>query len=172
MFREKTNAWEQRKLGDIVQITMGQSPKSINYTNNPIDHILVQGNTDMKAGFVEPHVWTTQITKTAEKGDLIMSVRAPVGDIGKTNYNVVLGRGVAGIKGNSFIFQELGMMKLNGYWNRYSTGSTFESINSKELKESKVCLPTEKEQTKIGSFFKNLDHLITLHQRQPFSLNT
>ncbi|WP_270334780.1 restriction endonuclease subunit S [Ligilactobacillus acidipiscis] len=161
-----TDDWEQRKLGDIVPITMGQSPNSINYTDNPQDQILVQGNADMKEGYVVPRVWTTQITKMADKGDLILSVRAPVGDIGKTNYDVVLGRGVAGIKGNSFIFQQLGMMKLNGYWNRYSTGSTFESINSKDLKTSVINIPSKEEQTKIGKFFDNIDHLITLHQQQ------
>src|SRR5699024_1107230 len=90
-----TEDWEQRKLGEIVQITMGQSPNSENYTENPEDYILVQGNADMKNNRVVPRVWTTQITKQAEKGDLILSVRAPVGDIGKTDYDVVLGRGVA-----------------------------------------------------------------------------
>ncbi|WP_225367070.1 restriction endonuclease subunit S, partial [Lentilactobacillus kefiri] len=92
------DAWEQRKLGEEAQLTMGQSPNSENYTKNPDDYILVQGNADMKNGRVVPRVWTTQITKKAEKSDLILSVRAPVGDIGKTDYDVVLGRGVAAIK--------------------------------------------------------------------------
>ncbi|HEM5180779.1 TPA: restriction endonuclease subunit S, partial [Streptococcus suis] len=109
---------------------MGQSPDSKNYTNNPLDNILVQGNADLKNGNVEPRVWTTQITKIAEKGDIIVSVRAPVGDVAKTSYKVVLGRGVAGIKGNDFIYQTLIRMKQFGYWMKLSTGSTFESINS------------------------------------------
>ena len=159
------DAWEQRKLGEEAQLTMGQSPNSENYTKNPDDYILVQGNADMKNGRVVPRVWTTQITKKAEKSDLILSVRAPVGDIGKTDYDVVLGRGVAAIKGNEFIFQQLGKMKLTGYWTRYSTGSTFESINSNDIKDAKIMVPVEEEQQKIGSFFKQLDHLITLHQR-------
>ena len=158
--------WEQRKLGEEAQLTMGQSPNSENYTKNPDDYILVQGNADMKNGRVVPRVWTTQITKKAEKSDLILSVRAPVGDIGKTDYDVVLGRGVAAIKGNEFIFQQLGKMKLTGYWTRYSTGSTFESINSNDIKDAKIMVPVEEEQQKIGSFFQQLDHLITLHQRK------
>ena len=145
---------------------MGQSPNSENYTENPDDFILVQGNADMKNGRVFPRVWTTQITKTAEKNDLILSVRAPVGDIGKTDYNVVLGRGVAAIKGNEFLFQLLGKMKENGYWTKLSTGSTFDSINSNDIKGAGILLPSEDEQKKIGSFFANLDHLITLHQRE------
>ncbi len=159
-----TEDWEQRKLGEIVQITMGQSPNSENYTENPEDYILVQGNADMKNNRVVPRVWTTQITKQAEKGDLILSVRAPVGDIGKTDYDVVLGRGVAAIKGNDFIFQQLGKMKESGYWNRFSTGSTFESINSNDIREALITIPTGEEQQKIGIFFKQLDDTITLHQ--------
>ncbi|MDN6778392.1 MAG: restriction endonuclease subunit S, partial [Enterococcus sp.] len=158
--------WEERKLGDEVLIVMGQSPNSENYTDNPNDHILVQGNADMKNGHVFPRVWTTQVTKQAEKNDLILSVRAPVGDIGKTDYDVVIGRGVAAIKGNEFIFQNLGKMKSDGYWTRYSTGSTFESINSSDIKEAIISIPRIEEQQKIGSFFKQLDNTIALHQRK------
>ena len=158
--------WEQHKLGDEVRIVMGQSPNSENYTDDPNDYILVQGNADMKNGRVFPRVWTTQVTKQAEKDDLILSVRAPVGDIGKTAYDVVIGRGVAAIKGNEFIFQNLGKMKSDGYWTRYSTGSTFESINSTDIKEAIISVPAIEEQNKIGSFFKQLDNTIALHQRK------
>ena len=165
-FKGFTDDWEQRKLGEVVEITMGQSPSSKNYTENPNDHILVQGNADMKNGYVVPRVWTTQITKQAEKGDLILSVRAPVGDIGKTDYDVVLGRGVAAIKGNSFIFQLLTKMKINGYWTRFSTGSTFESINSDNIKNAQISIPSLREQEKIGGLFNEFDSLIALHQRK------
>ncbi|KXT63343.1 restriction endonuclease subunit S [Lactococcus sp. DD01] len=165
-FKGFLDDWEQRKLGEIVKITMGQSPSSENYTTNPEDYILVQGNADMKNGRVFPRVWTTQVTKIAEKNDLILSVRAPVGDIGKTDYNVVLGRGVAAIKGNEFIFQLLGKMKKNGYWTKLSTGSTFESINSVDIKEAQILLPSGKEQIQIGYFFQLLDNTISLHQRK------
>ena len=165
-FKGFTDEWEQRKLGDEVRIVMGQSPNSENYTDDPNDYILVQGNADMKNGRVFPRVWTTQVTKQAEKDDLILSVRAPVGDIGKTAYDVVIGRGVAAIKGNEFIFQNLGKMKSDGYWTRYSTGSTFESINSTDIKEAIISVPAIEEQNKIGSFFKQLDDTIALHQRK------
>ncbi|WP_143464032.1 restriction endonuclease subunit S [Levilactobacillus enshiensis] len=165
-FKGFTDPWEERKLGDEVLIVMGQSPNSENYTDNPNDHILVQGNADMKNGHVLPRVWTTQVTKQAEKNDLILSVRAPVGDIGKTAYDVVIGRGVAAIKGNEFIFQNLGKMKSDGYWTRYSTGSTFESINSTDIKEAIISIPTIEEQQKIGIFFNKLDDNISLHQRK------
>jgi type I restriction enzyme S subunit len=165
-FKGFTEAWEQRKLGEVVGITFGQSPNGVNYTNNPEDYILVQGNADMKNNRVFPRVWTTQVTKTADCGDLIFSVRAPVGEVGKTDYNVVIGRGVASIKGNDFIYQSLIRMNLNGFWKSFSSGSTFESINSSDLKNATLFIPREKEQLLLGSFFNQVDNLITLHQRK------
>ena len=158
------NEWENKSLGSTVEIIMGQSPDSKNYTDNPNDYILVQGNADMQNGRVVPRVWTTQITKLAEKGDLILSVRAPVGDIGKTDYNVVLGRGVAAVKGNEFIFQLLSRMKQSNYWSKLSTGSTFESINSNDIKSAEIYLPSPEEQSAIGSLFRTLDELLASYK--------
>lgn len=161
-----TENWKQKQLEEISLITMGQSPNGDNYTDDPSDYILVQGNADMKNGRVVPRVWTTQVTKIAEKGDLILSVRAPVGEIGKTDFNVVLGRGVTGIRGNEFIYQSLIRMKSSGYWKRYSTGSTFESINSRDIKEALILTPSSGEQEKIGNFFKQLDETIVLYEQK------
>ena len=161
-----TEAWEQRKLGDVVQITMGQSPDGSTYSDIPSNYILVQGNADLEDGWVKPRVWTTQITKQADVGDLIMSVRAPAGAMGKTAYNAVIGRGVAAIKGNEFIYQLLVKMDKEGYWKKDSTGSTFESLNSESIKNAEIKFPSSEEQKKIGAYFNNLDYLITLHQRE------
>lgn len=164
-----TNAWEQRKLGAIVQITMGQSPDGSTYSDTPADYILVQGNADLKNGWVCPRVWTTQKTKFATAGDLIMSVRAPAGSVGKTAYDVVLGRGVASLKGNEFIYQSLVKMDFDGYWKAESTGSTFESLSSDSISTAELYCPSEDEQHKIGIFLSRLDSLLTLHQRQSVS---
>ena len=155
------NEWINQRLGKTVEIIMGQSPDSKNYTDNPNDYILVQGNADMQNGRVVPRVWTKQVTKLAEKGDLILSVRAPVGDIGTTDYPVVLGRGVAAIRGNDFLFYLLSRMKQTNYWAKFSTGSTFESINSNDIKSSEICLPSQDEQSVIGSLFRTLDNLLS-----------
>ena len=168
MFTTSTFSWEQRKLGDVVQITMGQSPDGSTYSDEPSDYILVQGNADMQNGWVCPRIWTTQITKKADAGDLIMSVRAPAGAMGKTAYNAVIGRGVAAIKGNEFIYQLLVKMDMDGFWKTLSCGSTFESLNSDNIKNAEVKVPTTAEQVQIGDFFRHLDNLITLHQRKPF----
>ncbi|MET1998668.1 restriction endonuclease subunit S [Enterococcus faecalis] len=165
-FADFEDDWQLCKLGATFSIIMGQSPNSENYTENPDDYILVQGNSDMKNNKVVPRIWTTQVTKKAEKGDLILSVRAPVGEIGKTDYNVVLGRGVAAVKGNDFIFQQLRKMKDSGYWTRYSTGSTFESINSNDIKEALINIPNKDEQQKIGDLFTHLDDAIILNQNK------
>ena len=164
--------WEAKILSRVTNITMGQSPKSENYTDNPNDYILVQGNADIKNKQVVPRLWTTEVTKMAEIGDIILTVRAPVGDIGKTDYNVVIGRGVAAIKGNDFIFYTLEKMKMTGFWNRFSTGSTFDSISSNDIKEAIIQIPTLKEQQAIGAYFSNLDNLINSYQEKIFQLET
>ena len=162
-----TGAWEQRKLGEICQVTMGQSPDGSTYSETPSDYILVQGNADLKDGWVSPRIWTTQKTKTADVGDLIMSVRAPAGAMGKTSYNVVLGRGVAGIKGNEFIYQSLVKMDSDGYWKKLAAGSTFESINSDVVNGAELVVPQDiAEQDRIGEYFASLDRLMALHQRK------
>ena len=164
-FNGFTDDWEQRELKEIVQITMGQSPAGSTYSNEPSEHILVQGNADLLDGWVSPRIWTTQITKKADAGDLIMSVRAPAGSMGKTAYDAVIGRGVAAIKGNEFIYQLLVKMDEVGYWKTFSCGSTFESLSSDTIKNAEVNVTLIAEQTQIGLFLNQLDSLITLHQR-------
>ncbi|MDB7793365.1 restriction endonuclease subunit S [Lacticaseibacillus paracasei] len=160
------NAWEKRKLGEVATITMGQSPDSKNYTLNPQDHILVQGNADIKNGWVEPRVWTTQITKIAKKGSVLLSVRAPVGEVSKTAFDVVLGRGVASVGQTDFLYQYLITLKINGFWLRYSTGSTFDSINSADIKDAIIFLPEKNEQSRIAKTLNCIDNLIAATQRR------
>lgn len=170
-FKGFTETWEQRKLGSICKITMGQSPNGSTYSETPCDYILVQGNADLKDGWVVPRIWTSQITKTAKSGDLIMSVRAPAGAIGKTAYDVVIGRGVASINGNEFIYQTLKKYEIEGYWRKIATGSTFKSINSEDINDTILFVPIDdSEQKQIGSLFSKLDNLITLHQCKHFSI--
>lgn len=163
-FKGYSDAWEKRKLGEVATITMGQSPDSKNYTLNPQDHILVQGNADIKNGWVEPRVWTTQITKIAKKGSVLLSVRAPVGEVSKTAFDVVLGRGVASVGQTDFLYQYLITLKISGFWLRYSTGSTFDSINSSDIKEAIIFLPKKNEQDRIAKTLNCIDNLIAATQ--------
>ena len=165
-FKGFTEKWEQVELNDIAPVTMGQSPNSKNYTENPNNYILVQGNADLFNGQVLPRIYTTQVTKVAHVGDILMSVRAPVGNIAQTQYDVVIGRGVAAISGNLFIKQLLNKMDKAGYWNKYIAGSTFESVNSNDIKSANIKVPKLEEQEKIGQLFQSLDKTITLHDKK------
>lgn len=165
-FKGFSENWDEKKLGEIVEIIMGQSPDGANYTNNPNDYILVQGNADLKNGFVVPRVYTTQITKKIARDNIILTVRAPVGAVAITNFDVVLGRGVAGIKGNLFIYYLLLLIELSGIWTQLSSGSTFDSINSNHIKQILIKIPNLKEQTQIGNFFQQLDKQITEQQNK------
>ena len=146
---------------------MGQSPDSINYTGNSDDTVLIQGNADLNNGIVVPRIWSSQITKKSYPNDIIFTVRAPVGEIARNPYFATIGRGVASFKGNDFLYQSLIQKKENNYWNNISAGSTFDSINSDQLKNVIIDLPKNNlEQGKIGELFTNLDNLITLHHRK------
>ncbi|TLF40325.1 restriction endonuclease subunit S [Lacticaseibacillus zeae] len=165
-FKGFSDAWEKRKLGQIAEILMGQSPDSKNYTTDPKDYILVQGNADIKNGWVYPRVWTTQVTKIAKKGSVLLSVRAPVGEVARSAFDVVLGRGVASIGHDDFLYHYLVRMKENGFWLKLSTGSTFDSINSKDIKEAALFVPEKPEQQKISRILNSLNHLIAATQQK------
>lgn len=158
--------WEEKELGEIAPITMGQSPDGNTYSDIPSDYILVQGNADLKNGWVVPRVWTTQITKQADAGDLIMSVRAPAGAMGKTAYDAVIGRGVAAIKANEFIYQLLVKQDGDGFWKQLACGSTFDSLSAVNIRSLKILIPSVEEQNSIGQFFQNLDQFISLQQHK------
>ena len=158
--------WIQCKLEKEALLTMGQSPSGSTYSDQPSTYILVQGNADLKNGWVKPRIWTTQITKLAKKGDIIITVRAPAGKVGRTNFDVVLGRGVASIQGNDFIFYLLSKMDMNKYWKKYAAGSTFESINSDDIKNTRVHVPNLPEQNRIANLFLRLDDLIRFQQNK------
>ena len=158
--------WIQCKLEKEALLTMGQSPSGSTYSDQPSTYILVQGNADLKNGWVKPRIWTTQITKLAKKGDIIITVRAPAGKVGRTNFDVVLGRGVASIQGNDFIFYLLSKMDINKYWKKYAAGSTFESINSNDIKNTRVHVPNLSEQNRIANLFLRLDDLIRFQQNK------
>ena len=170
-FNKFTEKWNQCRLNDHTIVTMGQSPNSKNYTNNQTGKILVQGNADLYKNKVLKRVFTTEVTKTAVKNDILISVRAPVGDIARNQYeSVVIGRGIASIKGNDFLYYQLEKMKNNGFWNKYIAGSTFESITGKDLKNTKIYTTNSDEERKIGNIFSSLTKIIQLQEHKIDSL--
>nr|WP_244942390.1 restriction endonuclease subunit S [Staphylococcus argensis] len=152
--------WENKLLGNLVNITMGQSPSSKNYTENSNYTTLVQGNADLNNGYIQPRIYTKQITKLAEVNDILLTVRAPVGKIGRAQLKACIGRGVCAIKGDSFIYYFLELFDLQNKWIRFSQGSTFESISGNEIKNIDVAYPINEERQKISEFLSKLDELL------------
>lgn len=131
-------------LSDIADITMGQSPKGTSYNDKKTGIMFFQGKTDFGYRFPNERIYTTEPKRFAEKGDILMSVRAPVGDLNIADKKCCIGRGLASLRSKnncqSFLFYTLQNAKsqldmFNG------EGTVFGSINQKSLKELPVAIP-------------------------------
>ena len=156
--------WKRRTLGKISEIIMGQSPDSANFTSNEQDTVLIQGNADLNGGKITPRIYTTQITKTCEAGDIILTVRAPVGDLAIANTRACIGRGVCAIKGDPYIYHYLEMIRDTEGWRKIIQGSTFESINSADVKDLPIVVPNSEERKKITIFLSALNKKVENHE--------
>jgi len=152
--------WEEKTLGEISLIIMGQSPLSIYYNKNYQGLPLIQGNADIGDRKTINRIYTTQITKQCDKEDIILSVRAPVGTVAKASSKACIGRGVCAIKtDNNFLYHYLVFAESD--WTKYSKGSTFDSISSDELKNIPLTIPLAKEeQTAIAQILTDMDNEI------------
>lgn len=159
-----SNNRKKIKLREIANITMGQSPSSKFYNNFGYGLPFLQGNRTFGDKYPTFDTWTNSPTKIAEKNDVIMSVRAPVGDLNITPVQMCLGRGVCSIRSlsgnNEFIYYSLkNAMKVisaNG-----SKGTVFDSINRNDLENIEIFLPTNmEEQIDISTILSNIDSLI------------
>ncbi|WP_251939700.1 restriction endonuclease subunit S [Limosilactobacillus reuteri] len=163
-FKNFKGDWEQQRLEEVAQVTMGQSPSSRNYTNNPNDYVLVQGNTDLKSNKISPRIWTKEITKQVRKGEFIMTVRAPVGYLAMANMDAVIGRGVAAIDGNKYLYYLLQTKLLDRTWEKLSSGSTFESISSNDIKNLEIKVTENEEEKLIAKLMDTVTFLLNLWQ--------
>lgn len=156
-----SETWDVKPLGDVAEIVMGQSPSSSNYNSNGIGLPLIQGNADIANRKTIKRVFTTEITKRGRAGDILMSVRAPVGEISRTDFDVCLGRGVCAIQNtNDFMYHYL--IGKEPTWARLSKGSTFDSVNSTEVKALEVAFPPLPEQAAIATILADMDAGITV----------
>ena len=164
-FKEFSDEWEEKKLGEISEIIMGQSPDSKNYNEKNIGLPLIQGNADCKNRKVYPRLYTSEITKESIPNDIIMTVRAPVGAIAFSNIHSCIGRGVCAIRNtNNFIYHYL--IKLENSWEKISQGSTFTAVNSNDIKKLQLILPNIQEQEKIANFLSDIDKKISLTEEK------
>ena len=153
--------WKVNQLGDVAEIVMGQSPSSAYYNTRSEGLPLIQGNADASNRKTVARVFTTQVTKTARAGDILMTVRAPVGEVFRATFDACLGRGVCAIRfSNDFLYHFL--VFLEPRWAKHSKGSTFDSVSSNDIKAVEFEIPTDvDEQTDIAAVLSDMDTEIT-----------
>ncbi len=159
--------WEVKRLWEIAEIVMGQSPSSSNYNSRGDGLPLIQGNADIVDRKTIKRIFTTQITKSGREGDVLMSVRAPVGEISRALFDVCLGRGVCALRfPNDFLYHYL--IFLEPSWAKHSKGSTFDSVNSADVKAVEIKMPLDAgEQTAIATVLSDMDaEIAALEQRR------
>lgn len=154
------------KLEEIVDVTMGQSPKSEYYNTEKNGYPFLQGNRTFGFKYPTFDTYTTVMTKFAKAGDVIMSVRAPVGALNITPVDMCLGRGVCSLRmknGNqSFLFY---MMKYYvSHLIKKESGTVFGSVNRNDINGLEVDIPEDvDEQKKIARYLEMIDDKIELN---------
>ena len=156
--------WPHVKLVDVATVIAGQSPKAESYNKEAIGTPFMQGKKDYGDKFPTPTVWTKSVSKLAESGDILMSVRAPVGALNIANQRICIGRGLAAIRATDkisrrYLFYALLQISedLEG-----DSGSIFNSINKKQIEEINFILPPSSEQKRIVATFDSVDDVIEL----------
>ena len=142
--RKIPKGWSAGQLSDIANITMGQSPSGDTYNENGSGTIFYQGCTDFGTRFPVPRVYTSAPTRFAKAGDILMSVRAPVGTLNIAMEDCCIGRGLAAL--NSKFGSQLHLLyTLSGFKQLFDVmdgnGTTFGSITKDTFFEMKVVIP-------------------------------
>lgn len=151
------------KLKEIANIVAGQSPKSEFYTKNIDDTPFLQGNRTFGYKYPLIDTYTKKITKLAKPGQVLMSVRAPVGDINITKNVVCVGRGLNVLDAkdgdNEFLYYALKANIPNIV--KKGNGTTYDSISTDELKEIEIIIPkNDNIRKKISKILGNIDKQI------------
>jgi type I restriction enzyme S subunit len=155
-----TDDWREERLGDICEIVMGQSPESRHYNRAGNGLPLIQGNADIANRRTIQRVWTTSAPKRAEAGDVLLTVRAPVGAVGRASAEVCLGRGVCAVKSNEVVSDFLFHALVAGEprWSALEQGSTFTAANGRDVADFTVCVPEQhSEQQAIAEVLSDMD---------------
>jgi type I restriction enzyme S subunit len=137
--------WTDGTLEDIAQITMGQSPEGSSYNEDEEGTLFFQGSTDFGLRFPYPRVYTTNPSRIAKCGDILLSVRAPVGALNVAMNDCCIGRGLAALhsKNNSQLFLYYTLDNFKYIFNiMNSNGTTFGSITKDYLLNLPVIIPT------------------------------
>ena len=144
--------WEWRKLGEVCEVISGQSPQSKFYNKNGDGLPFYQGKKGFTEKFIDsPNTWTTNITKEAQKDDILMSVRAPVGPVNFATQKICIGRGLTAIRASETIDKDFLFYFFIKHKNEIvgNNGAVFDSINRDQIKAIKIPLPPLPEQKRI-----------------------
>ena len=155
------------KLKDIATVIMGQSPKGSSYNNEKIGIPFLQGNRTFGRLYPTIDTWTAEPNKIGRRNSILMSVRAPVGDLNIANENICIGRGLCSIEmlngNNQFLYyllkNSISEIKIK------STGTIFDSINRTELENIEVLDFNEKQQNKVVNILFSIDKKIELNNQ-------
>jgi type I restriction enzyme, S subunit len=157
--------WRWVKLGDICEIIAGQSPPGSTYRVTPEGPPFFQGKADF--GLLNPvaRVWCVEPIKIALPGDILISVRAPVGPTNVANVRCCIGRGLAAIRCTQQVDQEFLLLALRMFESKLAqrgSGSTFEAISRNDLVNFKIPIPHIDEQKRIAGV---LNEKLTMVER-------
>ena len=155
--------WKVGTIGEIANITMGQSPSGDSYNEEGKGEVFYQGRAEFGSRFPTRRLFTTEPKRMAEKGAVLMSVRAPVGDLNIATEKCCIGRGVAAIQSMdnhpSFILYT--MINLKRELNVFNgEGTVFGSINKASLHAMQILIPSENIIDRFEKMVSPLDVMI------------
>ena len=144
--REIPKGWDEGILIDIANITMGQSPDGSSYNEVGDGMLFYQGSTDFGIRFPSVRQYTTAPSRFAKKGDILMSVRAPVGSINIANKDCCIGRGLSAINSKlgsmTHLYYILNDLRI-AFEQRNAAGTTFGSITKEDLYSLPIIIPSD-----------------------------
>lgn len=145
-------SWSSHKLGDYCEVIAGQSPEGKYYNDSGDGLPFYQGKKEFGDRYIgEPQKWTTKITKEAKAGDILMSVRAPVGPINFSTEHICIGRGLAAIRPSEKLDRDFLFYYLLSKQDEIqgSEGAVFASINKSQIEDLSLSYVDLKEQKRI-----------------------
>lgn len=143
------------RIKDSCIVIAGQSPKGTSYNENGEGLEFHQGKKAFGESVIEhSNIWTTEITKVAEPGDILMSVRAPVGPTNITDRKICIGRGLAAIRCNTNIIPQYILYALRNIESKIigNNGAVFNSINKNQIEDLPLPILSLPEQQRIVSY--------------------
>jgi type I restriction-modification system specificity subunit len=171
--REIPKGWEVKSLNQVADIVMGQSPDGASYNLEQEGTIFFQGSTDFDWRFPNVRQYTTSPTRFAQKGDILLSVRAPVGDLNIAPFECCIGRGLAALRSksgnNSFLFYVMKYFKTV-FERRNTEGTTFGSITKDDLHSLKLVAPADNVLEKYNEIASKYDEMIFIRSQQNHQL--